>query len=72
MSDAPEAPLADYQLYHADELAARIVGTIMLTTGETLDAKQFAAMSVEVAFAIINEVREYRLKDNKAVRRDQN
>jgi hypothetical protein len=64
-----EYSLGTEQIYRAEDIAARVYPAILLQVTETLTTEQSAALAVEVAVAICNEVREYRLKDGKAVRR---
>lgn len=64
------APLSVQQIYHADDLAARMMGAVLLNTQAVLDVNAAAAQAVHLAYAVMNESRRYCLKDGKAVKKD--
>lgn len=66
---ADEIPLTADHMREARGLAARMVGGILLSTKDELTVEAFGAMAVEMAFAVMNQTRQYCLKDGRIVRK---
>jgi len=65
----PIYPLSTEQLYQAAQMAAQMLpGLVHEAAPETLSPAGAAALSVETAMHILNEVRRYRLQDGVAVK----
>ena len=62
-------PLSREQMVHAEYLAARMMGGILAVTKDDLTVSAFAAVAVEMAFAVMNETRRYCLKDSTIQRK---
>lgn len=72
MSDEslPSYPLGSELMTLVSSMAATISQGLMATTGEVWTTNSAAACAVEMAIAIANEVREYRIVNNRAVKPD--
>lgn len=68
--EAPEYPLSVQQIYSAVDLAARMMGAVLLNVPGEVSVEQAASIAVEMAYAIHNEARQYVLRDNRVVRKN--
>lgn len=69
MSDERGVPLTAEHMGHAADLASRMVGSVLISTTATIDAATAAAMAVELAMGIMNETRQYELRDGRIERK---
>lgn len=65
---APLALLGPDNLQHITYMAAMMMEGVLANTKETYDLEQFAFVAVRLSVNIMNEARQYRIQDGKAVR----
>lgn len=61
-------PLGPQLIYLTSDMAAKMLAGLIATTEKEWTPQEAAAVAVEMAIAVANEVRLYRLVDNKAVK----
>ena len=66
--ELPTYPLSPDFISRAEQMAAIMLQNLISTCGVDLSMEQAAEIAVRLAMNVANEVRRYRLVDNKVVR----